>query len=499
MSKKYLSLEEAASLLNIPTLELMRMRELGEIRGFADRGNWKFKVDDVEALARTRMVDSNPEVPLLADDDLGDDVGEQPTIISKGVEESDSVLDDTDDQLDFADSDSDVRLVGGADLSLNDSDSDVKLVGLDSSSDLPTDQAATSPEFDAAKSDSDVRLAADSDSDVRLTSGDSDSDVSLMDSETITAFGKGDLLDDSGSDSDVQLVSADDDASDVTLMSGDAQQAVPIDLSDDDQSVLNDESGISLAGDSSLMLGGESGISLEGPTDSGIELSSDDDDEGITLDLGDDDSGISLEMDESGISLEADDDQSGISLENDDEYSGTIPMMDAVSDDSVPETQFEIPPLGDDESDVFSIAGTDETGVLDMSDLEDSSVGDAVFDLDEDEVDEFAASDVFDDDDMDIEDDAFDDDDDLDVFDADDDVFDDDEVDPAYSGRMGGGMAMADADWGTGTFVGLALSSVLLLVCGAVMFDLIGNMTTASSPNPLSSAILNALGGLYGG
>lgn len=483
MSKKYLSLEEAANLLRITTTELMRMREQGDIRGFADRGNWKFKVDDVEAYARAHTDDSSPEVPLFAED--SDDVGEQPTIISKGISDADESILTDDEEVDFADSDSDVRLVGGADIDFDDSDSDVKLVGLDSSAELPIDQESTTPEIDLSSSDSDVRLAAD---------GDSDSDVSLMDSETITSFEMSEG--DGGSDSDVQLVSDENDESDVTLMSSDDQEATPVSLDSDDLSIFeDDESGISLSGDSSLMLGGESGISLDTPTDSGLELVADDDDEGITLDLGDS-SGISLDMDESGISLEADDD-SGISLEPD-EFSGTIPMMDALSDDEVPETQFEIPSLEDeDESDVFNIAA-DETGVLDMSDLDDSESDDGVFDLDEEDEDEFAASDAFaeDDDDLDLEDDVFDDDEDLDVFDADDDVFDDEDVGAGYA--RSGGAAMVDSDWGTGTFVGLALSCLMLIACGAVMFDLMNNMNSASSANPLSGMILDALGGLYG-
>lgn len=478
MSKKYLSLEEAANLLKISTSDLMRMREQGEIRGFADRGNWKFKVDDVESYARSHSDDSSPEVPLFADD--SDELGEQPTIISKGASDAElsaSILEDSDDEEDsLADSDSDVRLVGGAAIDFDDSDSDVKLVGLDSAAEIPIDQEKTAPEFSLSGSDSDVRLSGQ----------DSDSDVSLMDSETITSFNAASLAGDGGSDSDVQLVSDDKDASDVTLMSGDDQAAVPVDFSDDGHSVFgDDESGISLSGDSSLMLGGESGISLDGPTDSGMELASDDDDEGITLDLGDD-SGISLEMDESGISLEADD------------FSGTIPMMDTLSDDSVPETQFEIPSLEDEDGDVFSFEDTAATGVLDMSDLDDSSAEDGVFDLDEDvEDDEFAATGSFDDDDLDIEDGAFDEEDDLDVFDAGDDVFDDDHVEGEYA--RGSGLLAAESEWGMGTFVGLALSSVLLLVCGTVMFDLMNNMTSPSAANPLSSAILNALGGLYGG
>lgn len=483
MSKKYLSLEEAANLLNVPTSELMRMREQGEIRGFADRGNWKFKVDDVEAMVRVNSGDSNPEIPLFAEED-DESVGEQPTIISKGLSDDElnaSILDDDDDA--DADDESDVLLVGGPSFDLDDSDSDVKLVGLDSAAEIPTDISDTAAEIDLSGSDSDVRLSADSDSDVRLIADDdggSDSDVSLADSATITSFAAsaGD------SDSDISLISDENDESDVTLMSGDDQEAVPLDLSGDDISVFgDDESGISLSGDSSLMLGGESGISLEGPADSGMELIADEDDEGITLDLGDD-SGISLEMDESGISLESDD------------MNNIIPMMDALDNDSVPETEFEIPSLEDDD-DVFSM-DADETGVLDMSDLDDSEADDGVFDLDEDDdEDEFAATGAFDDDDLDIEDDVFDDDEDLDVFDADDDVFDDEDSDVAYAGARG--IATGDADWGTGTFVGLLVASLLMLVCGAVMIDLLNNMGTAAATNPLSSAILDALGGLYGG
>ena len=38
--KKYLSLEEAAKLLKLQPEELIRLREKGDVRGFADRGTW---------------------------------------------------------------------------------------------------------------------------------------------------------------------------------------------------------------------------------------------------------------------------------------------------------------------------------------------------------------------------------------------------------------------------------------------------------------------------
>ncbi len=51
MSKKYYDLEEAAALLGMPKDQLNRLREQGQIRGFADRGTWKFRDEDVEKLS----------------------------------------------------------------------------------------------------------------------------------------------------------------------------------------------------------------------------------------------------------------------------------------------------------------------------------------------------------------------------------------------------------------------------------------------------------------
>lgn len=97
-AKKYLTLEETADLLGVSTKDLISLRERGQIRGFADRGTWKFKSEDVEEYQRRRQADSNPDVPML-----GDDVGDQPTIIRR------SVLDEDDSPR--GTSDSDVRLI----------------------------------------------------------------------------------------------------------------------------------------------------------------------------------------------------------------------------------------------------------------------------------------------------------------------------------------------------------------------------------------------------
>ena len=52
MAKKYLTLEEAAEMLGLPSEQVVRAREQGELRGFADRGSWKFRESDIQEFAR---------------------------------------------------------------------------------------------------------------------------------------------------------------------------------------------------------------------------------------------------------------------------------------------------------------------------------------------------------------------------------------------------------------------------------------------------------------
>ncbi|MEC7557620.1 MAG: helix-turn-helix domain-containing protein, partial [Planctomycetota bacterium] len=122
MASKYLSIEETIELLGIPQEEITRLREAGDLRGFADRGTWKFRAEDVEEFSRSRQADSSDNVGLgddelsLDDDDfesLGtaslldedDEVSaDQPTLIQQTTDDEPLLsLDDT--------SDSDVRLV----------------------------------------------------------------------------------------------------------------------------------------------------------------------------------------------------------------------------------------------------------------------------------------------------------------------------------------------------------------------------------------------------
>jgi excisionase family DNA binding protein len=469
MAKKYLTLEEAATMAGVSSDEIKRLREQGELRGFADRGAWKFREEDIEELARRRQPDSSPDVPMY-DEDVdeagssvvvaGDDgsVSDQPTIV-RNTSDSDVrlMLDDSftkssDPNVDLASgSDSDVQLVSDSAAKkpvADDSDSDVKLVGSDSDVQLL-------PEKEQGASDSDVRLLRQQPA-LRNTS---DSGVRVMPSE-----GSG----------------------------------IHVDL-DEGESVLAEESGeLPSAEDSSFALASESGISLESLADSGISL------EGS-------DSAVALQhLADSGISLADDDDddsitlasESGIALKPDRKDHGrTMPMMATAKHDlDRDDTAMEVPTLDQDSEFELSKEGTSsETNVILFDEDEEeqrpargkakakaAAVDEDDFGAaDELEVDEFAS-----------------DEEELDVFDAADADFEDDfeEGESASDFTPAGGMARmmapAEADWGTGTFVGLAVATLLMSVCGVVMYDLVRYMWHYGDPNSFNSFLLQSLGGM---
>ncbi|QDT93741.1 hypothetical protein [Gimesia algae] len=511
MAKKYLNLEEAAAELGMEKEELNRIREAGDIRGFADRGAWKFRMEDVEELGRSRQADSDPAIPLFNNEDLEDDdlfdsaildddgltlesdsvidedeVGEQATVI-RG-----SVHDDDDEPVELSSSDSDVRLVvdDGDDLQL-DSEPELVAVGEDS--------------------DSDVRLTEDSsidlgsDSDVKLVNTDSEPDFEILDLDTGSDSDVKLVADDSspmGSESDVALIGEDFDLgsdSDVALVSDDS----------DESSILAEDSGLSLAEDSGISLASDSGISLAGPLDSGISLESADE-SGISL-VGDDASGLSLQDDDTGsdISITAD---SGISLEPFDveDADQTSPMVSAGAGK---DATMEIPALDDDEDfadSSFDLEDTNsDTSVLMLNEDGDTggSSGSVILDSDDDE----GESAIFDDDEFASDDgmsDVFDDEDDFDdIYDADDDDFDDsfqsgeshaEFVAPAsFAGGRGAAMAAPEAEWGVGTFVALGISTLLMSICGVMMYDLIRTMWHYDDPSAVSSSLLDMVRGLF--
>lgn len=500
MSKKYLSQDEAAAMLGMPREELTRLRERGEIRGFADRGTWKFKLEDIQNLGRTRQADSDPDVHLVLDDESAISDADIRTG-SSGSGSSSSGAGGSGSSIvisgELSHSDSDVRLIPedpvvGKTPGMSDSDSDVKLVGDGSDSDVKL--------VDDADSDSDVKLVGDEtirELNMAPSMSDSDSDVKLVQPVTQPPADLNETLSDR-SDSDVQLLddktrAGDASDSDVAILSSDS--AISLDFGHDAESdsVFGDESTLGMSG--SGLLGAGSGISLEGPSDSGIALGSPEEDESLTISPDKPDSGISLASDsgislagdsgislssaDSGISLEAVAD-SGISLEDSNEFVGTVPMMNTIRDlDDGPETKFEMPSMSSDDS-AFELQTrkgpkTDETGVLDLSDSGEGSLDDAVFDIDD--VDASDSGEIAD---LDVEDDILGEDEEieeLDVFDADDDAFAGADEDEDMAGSMISRAAVpVEEEWGVGALIGLSLSCAVTLVSGYMMMELVRSM-----------------------
>jgi hypothetical protein len=348
----------------------------------------------------------------------------------------------------------------------------------------------------------------------------SDSDVALV--PTVSA--------DKGTDSEIPLKFDDDEEEGFSLAASDddsSTQEIHLGGEDEVGSVLDEEdSGISLASGSSLTLAGESGISLDRPNDSGIAL---DDDSALHLA----DSGISLELEaDSGITLADVPSEKGNSRagagtgaaakktddESDDDFGSTIPTMDSpvADDDDLLDTQMEVPLLSGDDSDFDISAGDDSSASVITLDDEDE-VSDASATMvrkrgaeDEDLLDEaFDSGDDFASDDFGTDDDLIGEDDELeelDAFGAADEDFDEgletgeSHAEMPVSMPMRGMAAPIEHDWGTGTFVGLAFSALVMVLCSTVMFDLVRNMwyTDVSRQNPVSSALLDAIRGMFG-
>lgn len=588
MAKRYLGLDEAAEKLGISKEELKRLREKGEIRGFGDRGTFKFKEDDVDELARRLQPSSDPDVPMIDGDDDGSVLDDDSAADGSGLDGAPSIIRRLNGAAPSGDvgetagsifddfgaggaSDSDVRLVmddrlnaghdGGADvlLQLQESDSDVRL-----SSDAGA-ASGSAIKLGLGDSDSDVRL--DDDCSARLAMPDSDSDVQLFpnasDSGKLVPKPDSDVMlvseepdsdsdvhlagdDDSGinlglqSDSDVRLVSADSD-SDVQLLD-DAWLAGPRSKnkkdSDSDVAVLPDSglnlestgSGISLISLSGVnLVGPQSGIALDRVADSGVSLEKKaaDDDSGLARFDDASEEVISLAGD-SGIALHADDDgeeddggitlaetagDSGISLKDDDDlqFTETMPGMKlpkskkkpADEDDNMSDTMLEVPSVSADDEEAESDF---EIGAVDGGSQGDTSV--LLFD-DDDETDDGGAamakkktSDEEEGDDAfefnEAEEEASNEDEDVfagdEAFEEESDFEGEEELEPTSKAVAGGPI---EYSWGAGVVSSLAVSSIVMILCGMASIDLVRSMWGHQGYSPANGWIIETLGGLF--
>jgi len=207
---QFYTLEEASRVLGMSPEDLKQKAQHREVRAFMDSGSWQFRVADIDELARRRGLGSDPERSLsdlelevpdgsgsdefdLSDFQLGTakpDLGAKTSDIDVGQSGSG---DDHDVQFD------DLSLPPGP---LSNSSSTI--IGMKSGGKHPSDSDVRLVPDNASKgaSDSDVRLRPDgparrdNESDVRLRpddpkSGPSDSDVTLVNDDDASLPGLG--------------------------------------------------------------------------------------------------------------------------------------------------------------------------------------------------------------------------------------------------------------------------------------------------------------------
>jgi len=171
MVQGYYTLQEASKVLGMPVDELKQMAQKGKIRSFQDRGTLRFRIQDIQELARVRGGTSDPELVL------GDAAPPAPKSAaapsgskkSQASPKSPAKHEEAPDVFDFDFGDDNVTL--GADLPAPSSGSKSK----------PGSKGKKAPTPVSTGSDSDVRLVADG-SDVTFSIP-KDSDIKLADSD----------------------------------------------------------------------------------------------------------------------------------------------------------------------------------------------------------------------------------------------------------------------------------------------------------------------------
>jgi hypothetical protein len=168
----------------------------------------------------------------------------------------------------------------------------------------------------------------------------------------------------------------------------------------------------------------------------------------------------------------------------------------ASGDEDLLDTQMEVPSIGDgDEGDATNVITLDEDDDSGYDVGGDEEAAAAVLD-DEDE----GSAAVLDEDEepVDVADDLVGEDDELaeDVFGAEDEDFAGDVESGESLSELPiapRGMVAVEHEWGAGVFSALALSAMLMVACGTVMFDLLRNMwhTDAANHNPIASTLLD--------
>ncbi|QEH37869.1 hypothetical protein OJF2_64610 [Aquisphaera giovannonii] len=416
---QFYTLEEAARVLGMSPEELKSKAQHREIRAFLDGGSWRFRVVDIDELARHRGLGSDAElrlsdleVPAAADAENVEDL--DLSEFQLGAARPD-LADETMDLNAFKGGRSDDRpapeMGSDHDLLFDDlsvppnpvTGSSSVIIGMKSTGKLPSDSdVRLVPENVKGASDSDVRLASP-DPDLRHPS---DSDVTLIKDDTAdhgflhpagsgsndTAVRPSPMVGSSAevpaaeSDSDFELNPSSDLVDVLKPESGSDFELSALDASDEFESTpLKPSDSDVTAADPNL-----SGINLSRPSDSGINLQT-----AGAFDLGGhesielaplSDDELKTFKPEAAKPAKADPGKPRPSLS-----ATPPPAVKKGEKDIFDDTDFEVdvPSIADDES------SDDHTMQLEAAsdfDIEDSDSGSEVFAIDEEDVDQNAAT-----------------------------------------------------------------------------------------------------------
>ncbi|HEV3168350.1 MAG TPA: DNA-binding protein [Isosphaeraceae bacterium] len=517
---QFYTLEEAARVLGMNPEELKGKAQHREVRAFMDSGSWRFRVADIDELARRRGMGSDPDLSLsdldlvtqpesgseaelnLSEYQLGvatPDLGPPSMHIPASMSEADVQFDDLNLPPPPMTSSSST-IIGMAPSGKLPSDSDVRLV----------------PDNVKAASDSDVRIKQTqehrpSDSDVTLVSDDDEGQVPGS-SDTFpvasgdTAIRQSPLL---GSSAEVQVTSSgassmDEEDSDFELTpssvidalqpeSGSDFELTALDGSDEFESTpLHGPSD----SDVTAAEPAASGINLGKPSDSGINLQGVG---GFNLKQADSIELQPLEEDEAHQQRPPKKPAPPTSQPKPSPAATPLPQPKAKGEkDIFEDTDFEVDALDTDQHDqtVQLEAGSDYDLEEDSSDS-----GSEVFAVDEDEVDQNAATAMA----SGIAEEDLEEDFDAEGEGAEAPSAWDVEAEPAESASARASASpvlassAASAEWG-GIWVGvLGVATVFVLLLSFVSMDLVRNMYEFRGDLPVASGLVKGLSDLFGG
>lgn len=543
MVQGYYSLEEAAKLLGMPTEDLKGMAQRREIRAFSDGGSWKFRNQDVDELSRTRSLGSDPEIRLAGapasrkGDDIMDDSDEQVLLDESALSgiRLDSGADSEVTVIGMRggphDSGSDVRLV------LNDesqqSDSDVRLVP-DSGAKIdfgpvprPDDHSDDEVPLGAAgakaPSDSDIRLSFEDSAVGKKKSGGKAADmgrteeiINLDDSSKILGKSAGGSSSGgssarmkrpkpapSDSDSDFKFddVAAGfklegDSSSDFEITGFESSDEV-VDIGKEkkksDSGKLADSDSSKTKGLESIRLADDSDIGLGKPDDS--DLTSGGPDSGINL-AAPDDSGISLEESGSGSDSEFE-----LSLDSESEN-------DIFETDELPAFKDEDSSGGDAKTAAVAAGGKKDKAKPKRKEEETEVSSDSDFELaldDEYDSEQESGSEVVA---IDEESSSVTDDTGVVATAVEDEDYDDfdDELVPTGGAvaavpkaRASAVAAAAQVPWQGWLLAPLTLTTILLIVVGMMMFEVMRNAWSYNTPYKITGPIIEWIAGFSKG